>query len=137
MSGRINIKVGDEWVALPAVFGPTGERGFAGPTGPQGAAGARGPTGEQGSIGPTGPQGVQGPTGPVGPTGDPAYYVNEGGQGVDLEHVVDSVPVSGHSTKLVTSDGVATTAISLIDLLDSALGIGPTGVADMKEIFGG
>ena len=137
MSGRLNVKVNGAWVTVPVVYGSTGETGPTGPTGPTGRQGPIGPTGLQGDIGPTGPQGIQGPTGPTGPTGDTAYYVNNGGQAVEVSQEVDADPEYGNGTKLVTSDGVASTAISLIDLLDSALGIGPTGVAEMKAIFGG
>jgi hypothetical protein len=137
MSGKMNIKVNGEWVALPVVQGPTGEIGATGPKGATGPQGAMGPTGQQGEIGPQGPTGPQGNLGPTGPTGDPAYYVDDGGQPVSVTGVVDDTPIAGHDTSLVTSDGVASTAIQLIDLLDSVLSIGPTGVADMKEIFGG
>ena len=137
MSGKINIKVGEEWVALPVVMGPTGIEGPIGPTGPVGPTGKTGATGPRGDIGPKGPQGDVGPTGPTGPTGDPAYYTNEGGQAVNMLHVVDTAPVSGHATNLVTSDGVASTAIQLIDLLASVLSIGVDDVAQMKFIFGG
>ena len=137
MSGRLNIKVGDEWVSVPIVYGPTGERGPTGPRGATGPQGAIGPTGLQGDIGPIGPTGPVGPTGPTGPTGDPAYYVDDGGQPVSVTGVVDDTPTAGHDTSFVTSGGVASTAIQLIDLLDTALSIGPTGVAEMKAIFGG
>ena len=59
-SGVIKVKVGDEWVPIRTVMGPTGERG---PTGPGG--------GEPGATGPTGAQGDEGPT---GPTGAPLTY---------------------------------------------------------------
>lgn len=137
MSGKVNIKVNGEWVALPVLTGPTGGIGPTGPTGRQGAQGNVGPTGSRGDIGPTGPMGPVGETGPTGPTGDPAYYVDDGGQPASITGEVDATPTSGHGTSFVTSDGVASTAIQLIDLLDSALGFGPTGVAEMKAIFGG
>lgn len=59
-SGVIKVKVGDQWVPIRTVMGPTGERG---PTGPGG--------GEPGATGPTGPTGDEGPT---GPTGAPLTY---------------------------------------------------------------
>ena len=137
MSGRLNVKANGEWVQIPAILGPTGQVGPTGPTGERGPVGPIGATGEVGGIGPTGPQGNQGVPGATGPTGNSAYYSVTGGQPEYMDQVVDATPTSGHYGKLVTSGGVADTAISLIDLLDGALGIGPTGVAEMKAIFGG
>ena len=134
MSGKINIKVNGEWVSLPVItgsMGPTGPIGPTGPTGPWGA-GPTGPTGDTGPTGPTGPIGEQGPTGPTGPS---AYYNLQGNKA--MQDIVDTSPAIGHDSNLVSSDGIASTAIQLIDLLDSALNIGATGVAEMKAIFGG
>lgn len=137
MAGRLNVRgPSGAWVDIPVVLGPTGERGATGPTGPQGRQGPIGPTGQQGDIGPTGPQGIVGPTGPTGPTGDDAYYVDNAGQPVFLSHEVDANPTYGHDLKLTTSDGVASTAIQMIDILGGALSL-PTGtVENMKAIFG-
>lgn len=137
MAGRLNVRgPSGTWVEIPVVLGPTGERGATGPTGPQGRQGIIGPTGLQGDIGPTGPQGIQGPTGPTGPTGDPAYYIDNAGQPLFVTGVVDEAPVYSHETSLVTSDGVASTAIQMIDILGTALSL-PTGtVESMKQIFG-
>ena len=136
MSGRLYVRSGDSWVEIPAIVGPTGSPGETGPTGEQGPQGPTGPTGQRGAIGPTGPQGAQGPVGPTGPTGARAYYVSISGEPQEVTGVVDAAPVVGHDTSLVTSGGVASTAVALIDLLDGALSIGPTGVAEMKAIFG-
>lgn len=135
MSARLNVRLNGEWVEIPAIYGPTGPTGEIGPTGPQGINGPTGPTGAT-TIGPTGAVGPTGPTGATGPTGDPLYYVNNGGVQEFVTGTVDATPISGHNTALTTSGGVASTACDLIDLLDNALGIGSTGVAEMKAIFG-
>ena len=139
MSSRQNVRgQNGEWVGIPVVFGPKGDIGPTGPVGLQGRAGVQGPTGPRGYIGPTGAQGEPGPIGPTGPTGDGAYYVDDNGQPVQISHEADESPTYGNNLKLTTSGGVAATAIQLIDALDTALSgaLGPTGVAEMKAIFG-
>ena len=134
MSGRLNIRDGNSWVAIPAVFGPTGERGPTGPTGATGRTGSFGPTGATGSQGPTGPTGSQGPIGPTGPTGDSAYLNN---LGTAMSQEVDATPTSGNNARFVTSGGVADAMISMIDILEQANVVGPTGAAELRELFGG
>lgn len=134
MSGRLNVRVGDAWVEIPAIVGPTGPDGDRGPTGPTGPRGARGPTGPQGAVGPQGPTGMQGFAGATGPTGPTAYWV--GGE-VPVSTEVDAVPTAGHGDRLVVSGGVADKAISLIDSLGEALSLSEEQISAMKALFGG
>lgn len=66
----LKVKVGNEWVGIPAIQGPQGPQGPKGETGATGATGSQGPKGDTGETGPQGPKGDTGDTGPQGPKGD-------------------------------------------------------------------
>lgn len=66
----LKVKVGNEWVGIPAIQGPQGPQGPKGETGATGATGSQGPKGDTGATGPQGPKGDTGDTGPQGPKGD-------------------------------------------------------------------
>ena len=66
----LKVKVGNEWIGIPAIQGPQGPQGPKGETGATGATGSQGLKGDTGETGPQGPKGDTGATGPQGPKGD-------------------------------------------------------------------
>lgn len=72
----LKVKVGNEWVGIPAIQGP---QGLQGPQGATGATGQQGPQGIQGETGATGPQGPQGPKGDTG-AGVPTVTASDNGK---------------------------------------------------------
>lgn len=138
MSGRLNIKGTDgRWISLPVLVGPTGLQGEKGEKGEIGGVGPTGPTGPKGDMGPTGPKGDIGPTGPTGPKGDTAYFVEVDGEQIAIDTIVDSLPQTTHTNRLITSAGVANSAVELIDKLATSLSLSDDIVNQMKSIFGG
>ena len=86
-SGVIKVKVGNQWVPIRTVMGPTGERG---PTGPGG--------GEPGATGPVGPTGDVGAT---GPTGAPLTY-----EDMTPEEILDLASKMGRNKADLVADAV-------------------------------
>lgn len=70
----LKVKVGDEWVDIPAIKGDTGSTGPQGPKGDTGETGAQGPKGDKGDKGDTGSAGATGAQGPKGDTGESGVY---------------------------------------------------------------
>ena len=77
----LKVKVGNEWVGIPAIQGPQGPQGPKGETGATGATGSQGPKGDTGAAGPQGPKGDTGATGATGPQGEQGPKGDKGDKG--------------------------------------------------------
>lgn len=92
-----------QFIPLPSMSGPKGDRGDTGEVGPHGPQGVKGdtglqgPKGDKGEPGPKGDKGETGSQGPKGDTGDPGKdavidkTLTKSGQAADAKVTGDSV----------------------------------------------
>lgn len=105
----LKVKVGNEWVGIPAIQGPQGPQGPQGETGATGATGSQGPKGDTGATGPQGPQGEQGAKGDKGDKGNKGDTGATGPQGPagDPTELIDDTAGSGTTNKTWSADKLA------------------------------